>query len=87
MNDLTGTQASTLAEAMGKPGWTYYDLPQMALDYFELIQQIIGPGNLCFITYANRSNSDGTSWHRGQILISPEGMDNIRAYRDSQTDS
>jgi hypothetical protein len=73
-----------LAKSMGKPDWTYFDLPNMSLEYFEQLRDIIGQDDIYFITYMNRVQ-DGISWHRGQVLISPTGMDNIREYRRMHT--
>ena len=80
-------QTGTLAEAMGFPGWSDYDLPRMSPEYMTKLIDIIGDGNIGWVTRAQYTERDGSISQRGHILISPEGMDNIRAYRDSQTNS
>ena len=93
MSDLTGITelralpsfGEELAASVGKPDWIYYDLPQMSPEYWvKLTDEIIGPSNLCFLTMAHTTNSSG-EWLRGQILISPQGMDNIREYKRMHT--
>jgi hypothetical protein len=91
LNGLTNEEVSLLeslpdfgkdlAASVDKPDWTYYDLPKMGPKYFDqLIYDIIGEDNVSFLTRVSHTDRDG-DWFRGQILISPAGMDNIREYR------
>jgi hypothetical protein len=73
-------QTGTLAEAMGLPGWSDYDLPRMTPEYMIKLLDIIGKGNHRWVTFAEYKNGKDVS-QRGHILISPTGMDNIRDYR------
>ncbi len=42
-----------IAESVGKPDWTYHDLPKMKKDNFDAIISIIGEDNICWITRRN----------------------------------
>lgn len=66
-----------LAKSMGKEGWSYKDLPNMTKEYFDKFKEIVGEGNIEFITYATRTWPDNSVTYRGQVLISPQGMENI----------
>lgn len=83
-HELHVAVAEDIAKSMGKPDWTYFDLPQMSLEYFEQLKSIIGQEDIYFITYMNRVH-DGVSWHRGQVLISPKGISNIAEWRRVHT--
>ena len=75
----------TLAEVMGLPGWYDYDLPRMSPEYMTKLTDIIGDGNIGWVTRAQYTEKDGSISQRGHILISPAGMDNIREYRKFHT--
>jgi len=71
----------TLAEVMGLPGWSDYDLPRMTPERMTELLDIIGDGNVGWVTLAQYTEQDGSISRRGHILISPAGMDNIREYK------
>lgn len=62
-----------------KPGWVYHDLPRMSPEFFDQFVEIVGQENLLWITFADYGTSK-----RGQVMISPEGMQNLKEYNDEQ---
>ena len=76
LNAMLDAAYADLAEQMGKPGWKYRDLPRMTPETLNMLVMIIGEENIEWITHA--SYDDGSC--RGQILISPLGMDALGAY-------
>jgi hypothetical protein len=64
-----------LAASLGKPGWTYHDLPRMSPEYVKQFFDLSGEENIQLITWADYGNTQ-----RGQVLISPQGMKNLRKY-------
>lgn len=54
-------------------GWVYRDLPRMAPEYFDELINLIGDENIVWLSLANYGSSK-----RGQMLISPEGMERLR---------
>ena len=60
--------------------WQYVDLqvrlsPEMKIYFFD----IIGPGNSVILAQTIHPN-----WWRGQILISPQGQENMRAHTEAR---
>lgn len=64
-----------LAKSLGKPDWTYRDLPRMTRESLDRMIQIIGEEEIYWITFADYGESV-----RGQLLISPVGMEALRQY-------
>ena len=58
--------------------WHYRDLPRMTPELMEEFREIIGDENLKWITFAKYDY--GTSV-RGQVLISPAGMQALADYK------
>ena len=56
-------------------GWVYRDLPRMAPEYFEKLVALIGEDNIVWLSRADYGDTQ-----RGQMLVSPAGMENLRAY-------
>jgi hypothetical protein len=80
MEDLAGaiarllkSQEKEIAESMGVPDWTYRDLPWAPADFYPKFIEVVGEENFKFLAKTERANGD---W-RGQILVSPEGMERI----------
>ena len=65
-----------LAESLGLPGWFYKDFPRLKHETFQEMCRAIGHANVRWATLA--SYTDGTS--RGQALLSPEGVYNLRSW-------
>ena len=65
-------------------GYQYRDLPRMTEPYFSDLIEIIGEDNIIWITQAEYGEKDGRRSKRGQMLVSPEGIENVRAYRDNK---
>lgn len=61
-------------ETIRADGWVYRDLDRMTPDAWDELHCVIGADNIRFMTWANYGKSV-----RGQIWISPAGMDNLRA--------
>lgn len=64
-----------IAEELGKPDWTYKDLPRMVPELFYTFIEIVGEENLHWVTMANYGDT-----LRGQVLISPVGMEKLREF-------
>lgn len=57
-------------------GWVYRDLPKLSYEMFDKLVAMIGEENIVWLTQADYGTSK-----RGQLLVSPAGMENIRAER------
>jgi hypothetical protein len=64
-----------IAEELGKPDWTYKDLPRMVPELFYTFIEIVGEENLHWIAMANYGDT-----LRGQVLISPVGMEKLKKF-------
>lgn len=67
-----------MAKGLGKPGWAYRDLPNMLPEYMDQLLDWVGSKDYEFITFSERVWPDGHATVRGQVLISPEGMDRLK---------
>lgn len=57
-------------------GWVYRDLPaRLSNEMWDLLISIMGEGN-----YVILAESRGPDWRRGQFLISPTGMKNMKEH-------
>jgi hypothetical protein len=63
-------------------GWHYRDLPWMTRKALDLLLSIAGPGN--YVGLAMSSRGDAV---RGQVLFSPEAMENFRARANTESAS
>ena len=59
-----------LPKSLGKPDWTYKDLPRMLPEVKDDFIKLIGEENIEWITFAEYD--DGSV--RGQVLLSPVAM-------------
>jgi len=73
---LTEALSEGLGASVGKPDWIYRDLPRMKPELLAEFKEIVGQDNLHWVTFADYGETV-----RGQILISPAGMERMRAYR------
>ncbi len=79
LNDMLTVHLETeLPAKLGKPDWTYRDLPQMLSAFMTGFIELVGEENLHWITRASYPNG----MERGQVLISPAGMERIEQYND-----
>jgi len=78
LNNFHKSFNDSLAKSMGKEGWTYRDLPNMLPEYMEKLVGWLGEDEYTFITFAERTWPDGVRTVRGQILISPKGIENLK---------
>lgn len=58
-------------------GWVYKDLPWMTAEALDLFLSILGRNNYIGLAVSIRP---GTGEKRGQILINPDGLANLRGY-------
>lgn len=83
---LSDAFADFLSEHMprpkGKEDWHYRDLPQMREDFFNDFVELIGEENIVWLTRAQYQHEDGL-YKRGQLFMSPEGMERVSAYARS----
>ena len=73
-------------EFYGVEGWTYRELPYMLFEYWDEILDTVGTHNIQVISGSIRQqlhNREYRSFRRATILISPEGMDNLRKKFDA----
>jgi len=64
-------------DQMMKDGWVYRDLPRMTEGAMEKILSVIGEENVKWLTRARYPNTEHGVAVRGQILINPQGMQNL----------
>ena len=69
-------------ETIRADGWVYRDLPRVTRDVFDTLLGIVGEGNIKFMTFADYGDAV-----RGQVWISPKGMENMEEYNESKTSS
>lgn len=61
-------------------GWVYRDIPgRLSLEMWDHLMDVIGAGNCEVLAL-----SIGDDWVRGQLMISPDGMKNLAAFREHQ---
>jgi hypothetical protein len=63
-------------ETLIADGWVYRDLPCMTQEAFNKFLDILGEENARFLTFARYSDKAV----RGQLLISPAGMERLKAH-------
>lgn len=64
-------------------GWIYKDFNRMKAKLWDDLLTIIGAGNFQLLSSASYLHDDET-YKRGQMMISPAGLTNIRAHIKSQ---
>lgn len=66
-------------------GWAYFDIPgRFAPEMWEYLLSAFGENETHILTMTCGSNADGP-WVRGQILVSPQGIENSKAFRNKET--
>ena len=65
-------------DALMKQGWVYRDVPWCTLDAWALLIKIIGSDNYRLLAQSERNDAV-----RGQMLISPKGMDNLKNHKEA----
>jgi hypothetical protein len=82
VNDLheqiSAALSETLPKTLGLPDWVYRDLPRMTPELFDEFVRIVGEENIKWLTIADYGDSK-----RGQVLISPQGMNRLSEYNKS----
>lgn len=70
----------------GKEDWAYRDMYSwLRADFWSDFLGILGEENYMLLaTSERRSPTDNQMYHRGQFLISPTGMNRLRAHNASQ---
>ncbi len=62
-------------ETLIADGWQYRDLPKLSCEMFDILVGFIGENNIRWLTVADYGNAK-----RGQFLISPDGIENLKAH-------
>jgi hypothetical protein len=62
-------------EALLADGWQYRDLPRMTPDAMDKFKSIVGEVNLRWLSFADYGHAQ-----RGQVLISPAGMESMQKH-------
>ena len=68
-------------ETLIADGWVYRDMPRMTQEAFDKFLDILGKENARFLTFARYNNGESV---RGQFLMSPAGMERLKAYSANQ---
>lgn len=71
----TPTSEPFPGETLLADGWEYRDLPRMTPEYFDKLIGIIGEENIRWLTQADYGDTK-----RGQMFVSPNGLENVRKY-------
>lgn len=88
MSDISDPETAHLFSLMGEPfvgetylqdGWVYRDPSKMTSALWNEFLGIIGEGNYRLMSHAKYHGS-GEVYERGQLLISPAGMDNLTSH-------
>jgi hypothetical protein len=58
-------------------GWVYRDVPWCTLEAWDTLMSVPREGSAILLAMSRRPNGDT----RGQILYSPEALDDLAAYR------
>lgn len=62
-------------------GWAYRDLPgKLSLEMWGKFIGILGDAPYKILIGSEGRDRDGFEWRRGQFLLSPAAMENLKAY-------
>lgn len=67
-----------IAKAAGKEGWLYKDVGWMSNGDWKRFEAIAGDGNVQWLVWTSKEDR-----RRGQILVSPDGVEKLRAYHET----
>lgn len=71
-------------ETLIADGWVYRDMPGvMLLEYWETLLAAMGEGHYRILAETHLTR-DGQEWRRGQLLISPTGIENLKTWLASR---
>ena len=68
-------------------GWVYRDLPRMTTEAMDILLGVIGEGNYEFLTFAECPDKEHGKAVRGQVMISPLGMENLILHASKSKES
>lgn len=71
-------------EAFKVSGWHYRDIRWTKTDILKNILSLIGEDNYKIIISSECNNWDNIPFSRGQFLISPQGLENIKDWKSSE---
>ena len=71
-------------EAFKVTGWHYRDINWMKVSDFDQMLEIFGVDNYKVITSTVRDDWEGGPFRRGQYLISPQGMENLKDWNNKR---
>ena len=73
---LREAEQGIVPKELKEKGWRYEDFPtRFSFEMWDLLLETMGKNNYQILVM-----SQGHDWIRGQFLISPEGLANLRAY-------
>jgi hypothetical protein len=68
-------------ETLRADGWEYRDTPPMLPEYWKMLMNKLGEENVRRLTYVERTYKDDDRLYvRGQMFISPKGLENLKAW-------
>lgn len=85
MSELLNQEQEYMRQGTGLTDWTYRDLPKLSVSAFDMFCAIVGEENLRWLTKAEYKYPNGKVAKRGQVMISPVGMENLRQYAQQQS--
>lgn len=84
IKDLYAEMHKATEDAMNKSfntdNWHYRDVTWMLEHFWKQFLNILGDADYNIIACSSRDDWEGGTYLRGQFLLSPEALDNIRKY-------
>lgn len=71
-------------ETLIADGWVYRDWSRMLPEFWSELLAVIGPDNYKLLTQSTYRPPDGPVTMRGQMMISPDGVANLKAYAEKR---
>lgn len=92
LRDLQPTAQELFPNEPAVHDWTYRDLPgRLSPEMWDRLMSIIGDSNCRVIAISESWKGEGEKrelqWKRGQLLISPAGMGNLRQHSAKRQES
>lgn len=77
-----------IGETLRADGWVYRDTPPMLEEFWKRLCDVMGTENYRLMTYAERKfKGDDRLYVRGQMFVSPAGIENLKTAFAKTTDS
>lgn len=70
-------------ETLVADGWKYRDLPRLSETQMQTFKEVVGEANIRWLAHASGKHKGVVLWVRGQLFISPEGQQRLKAYLEN----